>query len=121
MYNLFLDDKRNPQDVFWVKLPAVPWVVVRSFDVFVRIVLERGVPEIVSFDHDIAPEHEEYACARYIPYDKLTEKTGCHAARWLYAYCSKSGKPLPTCFIHTLNGAGRANIEAVLSGSRIIC
>ena len=50
---LFLDAKRNPQDVTWVKYPDdVEWVVVRNSDGFFKK-LPSETFEVMSFDHDL--------------------------------------------------------------------
>lgn len=51
-YNLFLDDKREPPEEIDIK-----WVVAKSYNEFVKIVLENGLPCQVMFDHDLAWEH----------------------------------------------------------------
>lgn len=45
MIKLFLDDVRNP--------PDDTWVVVRSYDEFVNYIEKEGVPDFISFDHDL--------------------------------------------------------------------
>ena len=57
MYHLFLDDERNPSSVTWVRLPYVQWEVVRSHKEFTEFVNDFGLPEFVTFDHDLADEH----------------------------------------------------------------
>ena len=78
MYNLFLDDIRDPKnmipgmevlykdgmlihrnnpDNFYYKHD---WVVVRSYNEFVDYITKNGLPKLVSFDHDLAPEHYAY-------------------------------------------------------------
>ncbi len=61
-YNLFLDDFRMPADVV-LYMPKCAyytdreWVIVRSYDEFVKTIEEMGIPQAVSFDHDLADEH----------------------------------------------------------------
>lgn len=56
-YNLFLDDIRNPSDcIHYMYTPiytSVDWVIVRNYNEFVKTIEEKGLPEIVSFDHDL--------------------------------------------------------------------
>jgi hypothetical protein len=121
---LFLDDVRNPTDCFgYVKAYGIRpdtylgfWHVVKTYDEFVRFIQERGLPEIVSFDHDLADEH--YNEAMYEGddsygklYETFKEKTGYDAAKWLVNYCEEKGLPLPICFCHSMNPAGRQNIN----------
>lgn len=89
MYNLFLDDVRQPgsvesyinNQVLQVLYRNTTWVIVRNYNDFVNTIKERGLPEIISFDHDLAD----------INYDPQTqqesfvynEKTGYDCAKWL--------------------------------------
>lgn len=75
-YKLYLDDERNP------KTPG-PWVVVRSYDEFIKTILERGVPSEISFDNDIQTEMEGYDCAKWLVaqrYDLRGMKVNVHSA-----------------------------------------
>ena len=112
-YNLYLDDFRDPEqsfDHFHNQLYLLGWVVVRSYDDFVKIIEEKGIPEIISFDHDLAVSHYELQ----LPYDQYTEKTGYHCAKWLIYYCIDNKKELPaTILIHSMNPAGSMNIKSL--------
>ena len=55
---LFLDDVRQP--------PDSSWDVVHSFDEFVAHIDQNGVPDVISFDHDIVGEKTGLDCARYL-------------------------------------------------------
>jgi len=124
--NLFLDDERHPYQVKWVDLPLVDWVIVRSYDEFVRYIQTHGVPTRVSFDYDLADEHYPFTAANQaayasisptaliIPYDKYKEKTGYDAAKWLVEYCLQKNIPFPETYIHTMNPLGKANIKSLV-------
>ena len=61
-YNLFLDDFREPEDAFNHtnnQLYLIGWVIVRNYDEFVKTIEERGIPEILSFDHDLGQNNIE--------------------------------------------------------------
>ena len=62
-YNLLLDDVRKPIDVWNITHNLVyvqkDWIVVRSNDEFVNTILSKGMPEIISFDHDLSYEDQE--------------------------------------------------------------
>src|SRR5260370_10100302 len=83
MRKLFLDDIRKP--------PDSTWDVVRSYDAFVAYIETNGVPDIISFDHDLAFEHYPLNDSnlgysqppKEIPYDRYTEKTVYDCAKWL--------------------------------------
>jgi hypothetical protein len=116
MYSLFLDDERQPKSVTWVKLPLVDWVIVRNYDEFVKVVTERGLPNVVSFDHDLSFEHYPFNAndvgeMRNIPYQIYNEKTGYHVVKWLIEYCRERTLKFPTYYVHSMNPVGRANIR----------
>lgn len=118
-YNLFLDDIRMPKDAFgYMHLPIYiqkEWIVVRNYHAFISLIEGKGVPEIISFDHDLADEHydyQEHLDGDY--YDIMTEKTGYHCAKWLIDYCIDNNKELPaTILIHSMNPAGSMNIKSL--------
>lgn len=116
-YHLFLDDERKPNQVTWVKLPLVSWTIVRNYNEFVQCIMSNGLPNTISFDHDLAFEHYPFAENRpglTIPYDTYKEKTGWHCANWLVEYCATHKQKLPKCYIHTMNITGKENIRQVV-------
>lgn len=127
-YHLFLDDERIPNDVKWIDLPSVNWVIVRNYKAFVETIQQLGVPHMVSFDHDLADEHyKEYSVAHdkqqiltygTIRYDNFTEKTGYDCAKWLAQYCVDNNIAIPIYYLHTLNEIGRQNIFSILESAR---
>lgn len=129
-YYLFLDDERDPKNVTWVNLPLVDWVIVRNYDQFVRCIQKNGLPEIITFDHDLADEHyAEYTAAHdpksptkgNINYNKFKEKSGFECAKWLAQYCIDNGFEIPQYFVHTMNPIGGMNISSILeSAKRVI-
>ncbi len=117
MYRLFLDDVRNPEDVNWEVLPLGPWVIVRSYDEFVKTITDRGLPEFISFDHDLADEHvSDYLLngrfTRKLKYHEYQEKTGYSCAKWLVNYCLDNNAKLPSYIVHSMNNVGKDNIYA---------
>jgi len=91
------------------------WVIVRNYDEFVKSIEERGVPNVISFDHDLADEH--YGLDDYVwnnEYQFFTEKTGYHCAKWFIEHCIDT-KHLITSkvYIHSMNPAGAKNIESL--------
>lgn len=109
-YQLFLDDMRTPRDVRWVELPLGPWVVARSFDSFTKVIIERGMPDFIAFDHDLADEHYTLN----VNYSKYKEKTGFDCAKWLVEYCMNNSMALPAYVVHSMNPIGKGNIESLL-------
>lgn len=111
-YYMFLDDLRNPQDVTWVNLPKVDWVVVRNYAQFRDYIETNGFPKFISFDHDLADEH--YAGTGYMG-SSYSEKTGYDCAKWLVEVCLDSWTELPDFVVHSMNPVGKKNIEAYLN------
>lgn len=126
-YYLFLDDERIPTKVAWVQLPLVNWTIVRNYSQFVDIINNNGLPEAISFDHDLADEHYvEYSTSHdpnspsygHIQYDKFKEKTGYDCAKWLAQYCVDNNLPVPNYYIHTMNPIGGGNITSILENAK---
>ena len=114
MYKLYLDDIRNPLQTYPNSLKS-DWTVVRNYNEFVKIITENGLPEYVSFDHDLGLEHYAHGFHGLPPtYDDYTEKTGMECAKWLVEYCMNNKKPLPNYFVHSANPIGRDNINGYL-------
>ncbi len=110
-YNLFLDDIRIPPMAYGI-VPfegyrTLSWIIVRDYEEFVKCISDRGLPEIVSFDHDLADEH-------YTQSAVYTERTGDSCARWLVEYCVLHGYGLPDWYVHSMNPIGRENIKSTL-------
>ena len=119
-YNLFLDDIRYPSDVL-TYMPKCQyyvdreWVIVRNYDEFINTILEKGVSQAVSFDHDLADSHYGLDDSVWnCDYDQFKEKTGYHCAKWLIDYCVDNNKDLPIAvFIHSMNPVGAQNIKSL--------
>jgi hypothetical protein len=97
MYNLFLDDERNPEDVFWMKIPDGDYIIVRTAEEFKQTINQKGLPNYISFDHDLGEDPNGYDCAK-----------------WLVDYCIKTDKKLPTYTVHSQNPIGKDNIIGYL-------
>jgi hypothetical protein len=124
MKRLFLDDVRNPIDCSLYMRPAniylEDWDVVRTYNEFIDYITKNGVPDEISFDHDLADEH--YNPSMYESKEKygkksesFREKTGYDCAKWLAEYCIKNIIPMPKCYVHSMNPVGRENIQSVLN------
>lgn len=114
MYNLFLDDIRSPLSVLsYIKNKIYfekEWVVVRNYDEFVDCIAKNGLPQLISFDHDLADIHYTHQ-NQVIDYDNYEEKTGYDCAKWLIDYCMDNDKDVPDYFIHSMNIVGGENID----------
>ena len=86
---LFLDDLRNP--------PDDNWIVVRNEEAFKQFIIQFGVPDLISFDHDLGGE-----------------ETGMNCAKWLV----ENNYIIKDFIVHSANPVGRANIEGLLNNWR---
>ena len=122
-YNLFLDDYRYPDGCQHTNNPIyneIEWEIVRNYGEFVKYITENGLPELVSFDHDLAEAHYHPSMWKgaklYMQYLETTsEKTGMDCAKWLVDYCIDNGKPFPKWLVHSMNPVGKENITAYIS------
>lgn len=92
MRKLFIDDLRNP--------PDDSWVVVRSYNEAIDYLANTGMPDIISFDHDLG----------------LAE-TGYDTAKWIVNKIIDNELDLPQSFtykVHYMNPIGAANIKHLL-------
>jgi len=88
-YTLFLDDCRSSYGIS---------VDVINFEQFKKTIEEKGLPDAVSFDHDLGEN----------------EPDGTTCARWLCNYCLVNKLTLPKWSIHSGNPVGAANIRSIL-------
>jgi len=117
-YKIYLDDVRTPID------PT--WVVVRSYDEFVKKVTEIGLEniELISLDHDLGDSameewHKNVYHNFQLNYDNITEKTGYDCAKWLVEQWMDK-KPMVDVYTHSANAIGSANIMGYINNYRHI-
>lgn len=129
---LFLDDVRIPKDAIGL-VPSKynqfywenDWIVVKNYDEFVHYILLNGLPDFVSFDHDLADFHYDF---KPEDYDNMSEeemilkfgsmeKTGLDCSKFLVDYCIEYGKELPSYLVHSANPSGKENIEKYLENA----
>lgn len=97
-YRLYLDDLRTPIDE--------SFVVVRGFEAACEIVLSRGVPSFISFDHDLGADKNGWL----LP-------TGYDFAKWLVSSDMDGTISIPDNFsfkVHSQNPVGAKNIQAYM-------
>ena len=70
---------------------------VYSYEEFVPYLERKGLPDFISFDHDLGEDLSGYDCAKY-----------------LVAYCLEHQRSLPDYQVHSQNPVGRENIERLL-------
>jgi hypothetical protein len=113
MKYLFLDDERNPKDVHWILIGGVghwgaDWNIVRNLEEAKDWVLKNGIPDVISFDHDLGEQH--YAG------DYDDGKTGYDFALWLVEH-DLDTNTMPVDFkftVHSKNPVGSENIRGLL-------
>ena len=72
-YKLFLDDIRNVKMVD-KNLTDEDFIIVRNFKDFKKVIIENGLPELISFDNDLGLDENEniaedgYAAAKWLVY-----------------------------------------------------
>jgi hypothetical protein len=121
MKKLFLDDIRNPKDCANGLVPShlnkfyweSDWFIVRSHNEFVDWITENGLPDFISFDHDLADEHYIMDFSRILDAIPM-EKTGYDSAKWLGNHCLDNKLKLPSFVVHSQNPVGKTNIQGYL-------
>ncbi len=99
MYKMYLDDIREPQEEYDV--------IVRSFDEATKYIQENGMPNFISFDHDLGLE-----------IDGTIAKSGYDFAKWLVELSLDGLLNFSADFsfnVHSANPVGKHNIEAILN------
>lgn len=122
MYYLFLDDERNPWDVTWCDIPRdKQYNIQRNYDGFVASIIARGVPDFVSFDHDLADEHYVAMLAecegKHVDYGP--EKTGYDCAKFLVDFCANNGYNFPRYAVHSMNPIGSKRITDYIELAKV--
>jgi len=114
MTKLFLDDNRTPEECVGDVYESGGWDLVRDYEEFITYIMERGMPDIISFDHDLADEHYDIEWCDvykkgYLAHTNIM--TGLDCAVWLHKFCEDSDTELPECIVHSMNPIGREVIN----------
>ena len=126
---LWLDDIRNPHIGDWLMAYApqfaygegeVVWV--KNFDDFVSHIKFKGIPDMISFDHDlgedVAREKVRMGTSkRQARKQKKETKSGFDCAKWLVDYCIDNEIPIPHFGVHSANPVGAENIRGLLNNA----
>jgi hypothetical protein len=127
---LWLDDIRDPFVGDWLMSYApqfaygdgeVIWV--KNFDEFVSHIKFKGIPDMISFDHDLG---EDVAILkvkmglskRQARKEKKETKSGYDCAKWLVDYCLDKEIPIPVFGVHSANPVGAENIRGLLNNAK---
>lgn len=119
-YYIFLDDIRVPKEVTWIWIPAKPFSLVRCYDEFTQLILNKGyLPKLICFDHDLADQHYiDGVRGHDIKYTKYKEKTGYDCALWLINFCEEKNLAIPEYIVHSMNPVGAKNIRDLIESYR---
>ena len=116
---LYLDDLRPlPEHGHFIEW----FTLVKSFEEFAEHIIEHGLPDLVSFDHDLHEEHVRIASAldwKDFDYSACTVGTGYHCAKWLITYCVDTKQPLPYFTVHSANTYGATRIVQLLNNFKL--
>ena len=123
---LFLDDYRIPLDCMQYMYTRIgsgqsiylerDWDIVTNYPEFVKYILDYGVPDLISFDHDLADGHYHKNMQQGVlnyeseDFEKDEYKTGKHCAEWLCNYCLENKLTFPRYIVHSMNKVGTENI-----------
>lgn len=115
-YNLFLDDVRIPSGAYVYTKNEIyynlSWLIVRNYNDFIEVINKNGLPNLVSFDHDLAKiYYNSKTQTESFIYDN---ETGYDCAKWLIEYCINNDKPLPEYYCHSMNSDGYKRILNLL-------
>lgn len=78
-YNLFLDDLRSVVMVYPGQ--AENFILVCSYEDFIKYIDEHGLPEFISFDNDLGEDEngvllpDGYACTKWLVYESRLDLT----------------------------------------------
>jgi len=89
MKKLYLDDLRPTPSGF---------ERVYDYEEFTEFISQNGLPDFISFDHDLG-----------------LGKTGYDCAKWLVEFCLDKNLILPEFQVHSQNPVGKENIETLLN------
>ena len=100
-YKLFLDDIRDVKMVY-KNLSDEDFVIVRNFEDFKKVIIEKGLPELISFDNDLGLDENENVA-----------KDGYAAAKWLVYESGLDLKNL-NFKVHSANPVAAQQIQSLL-------
>ncbi len=97
MYSLYLDDERTPKT-------NRDWVIVRSYGEAVEYVKKNGIPNYISFDHDLGEINTVG-----------TDFNGYTFAKWICDYIVETDGTMFDWNVHSANPIGAENINTYLN------
>ena len=126
MHKLFLDDWRIPVDCTKYmysrhvdcNIYLEDWIIIRSYGQFVNWIKSNGIPDSISFDHDLGDVEElKDELDKELWYNVADNRdwTGMDCAKWLVEYCLDNNLKLPKYYVHSHNPCGYENIKGLLN------
>ena len=123
---LWLDDIRDPfsTEVDWLSCSPIgrniDVIWVKSYFEFVDWINKNGLPDAVSFDHDLGKFTEiellnQGVSKKEARKRKGEEKNGYDCAKWLVEYCMDKDIDIPIFNTHSSNPSGSENIISLLN------
>jgi len=120
MYNIFIDDKLRPSDIYYKKSNPKykeEFIVVKSIESFKEIVekewlVNKSYPGFISFDYLLSDIEMQISSTMMIHYNEDAYiPTGVDCTEWYLDFCKKNKIPLPEYIIHDENVTGRRLIN----------
>jgi hypothetical protein len=127
---LWLDDQRDPYKYLKTKSTSATFarnkqfydnllkqyhanfVWVKNLYQFIDYIEKNGVPQFVSFDHDL----NNRGGGEGLSDEQKLNNNGVNCAKWLVNYCKQMGQPLPKFYVHSANPKHGPEINRVLTG-----
>ena len=126
---LWLDDQRDPYRYLNTKSTSATFarnkqfydnllkqynanfVWVKNLYQFIDYIEKNGIPQFVSFDHDL----NNRGGGEGLSDEQKLSNNGVNCAKWLVNYCKQMGQPLPKFYVHSANPKHGPEINKVLT------
>ena len=122
---LWLDDQRDPKTYFSKKdikgegtlhdnlmyyenlgkQYNIDFVWVKTYNEFVNYIKQNGIPQFISFDHDLSKTSSS------------SDPKGFDCAKWLVNYCKQNGIKMPMTYVHSANKKWAPVMKSILNGA----
>lgn len=128
---LWLDDIRDPNNDTWlnwlinenVNILDYDMVWVKSYNAFTEYIIKNGLPDLISFDHDLgqgdaADRVNQGMTKKQSRTLKKETLSGFDCTKWLVEYCLNNKKHIPAYKIQSANPVGAENIKHLIENFR---
>lgn len=128
---LWLDDQRDPYKYLETKSKSatfarnkefydtllkqynVNFVWVKNLYQFIYYIEKNGLPQFVSFDHDL----NNRGGGEGLSDEQKLSNNGVNCAKWLVNYCKQTKQPLPKFYVHSANPKHGPEINNILNNA----